>query len=139
LRIHELAEKGEPLTGDKFNEVYLEIVRKYYGHDKGVCTVDDEIKAEWAYIPHFYYNFYVYQYATSFTASAALSEKVLAGDKAATQKFLDFLSAGGSDYPIELLKKAGVDMTTSEPFDLTMKKMNHIIDEMEKILARSKR
>jgi oligoendopeptidase F len=139
LRIHGLAEKGEPLTGDKFNELYLEIVRKYYGHDKGVCTVDDEIKAEWAYIPHFYYNFYVYQYATSFTASAALSEKVLAGDKAATQKFLDFLSAGGSDYPIELLKKAGVDMTTSEPFDLTMKKMNHIIDEMEKILARSKR
>ena len=138
LRIHELAEKGEPLTGDKFNEVYLEIVRKYYGHDKGVCTVDDEIKAEWAYIPHFYYNFYVYQYATSFTASAALSEKVLGGDKSATKKYIEFLSAGGSDYPIELLKKAGVDMTTSEPFELTMKKMNSIIDQMEKILDKKK-
>ena len=138
LRIHELAEKGEPLTGDKFNEVYLEIVRKYYGHDKGVCTVDDEIKAEWAYIPHFYYNFYVYQYATSFTASAALSEKVLGGDKSATKKYIEFLSAGGSDYPIELLKKSGVDMTTSEPFELTMKKMNSIIDQMEKILDKKK-
>ncbi len=139
LAIHELAEKGEALTGDKFNEVYAGITKKYYGHDQGICIVDDEIKAEWAYIPHFYYNFYVYQYATSFTASAALSEQVLAGDKAATQKYIDFLSAGGSDYPIELLKKAGVDMTTSLPLDLTMKKMNRVMDEMEAILKKMKK
>jgi len=134
LRIHDLAEKGEALTGDRLNELYREITRKYYGHDKGVCIVDDEIKSEWSYIPHFYYNFYVYQYATAFTASAALSEQVLAGDKAATKRYIDFLSAGGSDYPINLLKKAGVDMTTSQPFELTMKKMNRVMDEMEKIL-----
>jgi oligoendopeptidase F len=139
LRIHELAEKGESLTGDDLDKVYLEITRKYYGHDKGVCTVDDEIKAEWAFIPHFYYNFYVYQYATAFTASAALSEKVMAGDKAATKKYLEFLSAGSSDYAINLLKKAGVDMTTSEPLELTMKKMNRVMDEMEKILDKIKR
>ena len=138
LRIHEMAEKGEPLTGEVLNQVYDEIVKKYYGHDKKICIVDDEIKAEWMFIPHFYYNFYVYQYATSFTASAALSERTLAGDKDATKKYIEFLSAGGSDYPIELLKKAGVDMTTSEPFDLTMKKMNRVMDEMEKILDKKK-
>ncbi|MGB2867308.1 MAG: oligoendopeptidase F [Bacteroidota bacterium] len=134
LRIHEMAEKGEALTGDVLDDLYAEITKNYYGHDKGVCVVDDEVKAEWAYIPHFYYNFYVYQYATSFTASTALSEQVLAGDKTATKRYLDFLSAGGSDYPIELLKKAGVDMTTSKPFELTMKKMNRVMDEMERIL-----
>jgi oligoendopeptidase F len=136
LKIHEMAEKGEPLTGDALNKAYDEIVKKYYGHDQKVCIVDDEIQAEWMFIPHFYYNFYVFQYATSFTASAALSEQVLAGDKAATKKYIEFLSAGGSDYPIELLKKAGVDMTTSAPFDLTMKKMNRVMDEMEKILTK---
>jgi oligoendopeptidase F len=139
LRIHEMAEKNVPLTGDVLNNVYDEIVKKYYGHQQGVCIVDDEIKAEWMYIPHFYYNFYVFQYATSFTASTALSERVLAGDKDATKKYIEFLSAGGSEYPIDLLKKAGVDMTTSEPFDLTMKKMNRVMDEMEKILDRMKK
>jgi len=138
LRIHEMAEKSEPLTGDVLNQVYDEIVKKYYGHDKNICIVDDEIKAEWMYIPHFYYNFYVYQYATAYTASAALSERTLAGDKEATKKYIEFLSSGGSDYPIPLLKKAGVDMTTSEPFDLTMKKMNRVMDEMEKILDKKK-
>ncbi len=136
LRIHEMAEKGESLTGDVLNKVYEEIVRKYYGHDQKVCLVDDEIKAEWMYIPHFYYNFYVYQYATAYTASAALSERTLGGDRESTQKYIQFLSSGGSDYAIDLLKKAGVDMTTSEPFDLTMKKMNRVMDEMEKILDR---
>jgi oligoendopeptidase F len=139
LRIHTMAEKGEPLTGDVLNKEYDDIVKKYYGHDKGVCIVDDEIKAEWMYIPHFYYNFYVYQYATAYTASAALSERTIAGDKASTEKYLSFLSSGGSDYPINLLKKAGVDMTTSEPFELTMKKMNRVMDEMEKILDKMKK
>jgi oligoendopeptidase F len=133
-----MAEKGEPLTGDVLNKVYDEIVKKYYGHDKNICIIDDEIKAEWMYIPHFYYNFYVYQYATSFTASAALSERTIAGDKTSTEKYIKFLSSGGSDYPIELLKKAGVDMTTSEPFDLTMIKMNRVMDEMEIILDKKK-
>jgi oligoendopeptidase F len=138
LRTHEMAEKGEPLTGDALSKLYADITKKYYGHDKGVCVVDDYIQHEWAYIPHFYRNFYVFQYATSFTASAALSEKVLAGDPAATKRYLTFLSSGGSKYPIDLLKEAGVDMTTDEPLELTMRKMNRVMDEMEKILAKKK-
>lgn len=139
MRIHEVAEKGQALTGEKFSEIYQDITRKYYGHDKGVCVVDDEIKYEWTYIPHFYMNFYVYQYATSFTASAALSEKALQGDKEAIKKYLTFLSGGSSKYPVDLLKDAGVDMTTSQPFDLTMQKMNRVMDEIEVILKRMKK
>jgi oligoendopeptidase F len=137
LRVHEIAEKGEPLTGDTLSKLYADITKKYYGHDKGVCIVDDYIQHEWSFIPHFYRNFYVFQYATSFTASAALSEKVLAGDAAATKRYLTFLSAGGSRYPIDLLKDAGVDMTSDEPLTLTMQKMNRVMDEMEKILAKT--
>lgn len=135
LKIHELGERGEPLTGDVFDSLYYDITKRYYGHDQNVCIVDDEIRSEWAYIPHFFYNFYVYQYATSFTASAALSEQVQSGDRNAVKRYLEFLSAGSSDYPINLLRKAGVDMTTAGPFALTMKKMNRVMDEMEKILG----
>jgi oligoendopeptidase F len=135
LRLHEMAERNEPLTGESIDKAYLEITRKYYGHDKKVCEVPDYVAHEWAFIPHFYLNFYVFQYATSFTASEALASKVLAGDPAATKRYLAFLSAGGSKYPIELLKDAGVDMTTSEPLQLTLKKMNAVMDEMERILA----
>ena len=135
LRMHEMAEKGEPITGDALAKLYTEITKKYYGHDQGVCIVDDYIAHEWAFIPHFYRNFYVFQYATSFTASAALSEKVKAGDPAATKRYLTFLASGGSKYPIDLLKDAGVDMTTDEPLELTIKKMNRVMDEMEKLIA----
>jgi oligoendopeptidase F len=134
LRVHEKAEKGEPLTGDELDKLYGDLTRKYYGHDKKVCIVDDYIAHEWAFIPHFYRNFYVFQYATSFTASSALAEKVMAGDPAATKRYLSFLGAGGSKYPIDLLKDAGVDMTTDEPLALTIKKMNRVMDEMEKLL-----
>jgi oligoendopeptidase F len=136
LRAHEMAEKGEPLTGDALSQLYADITKKYYGHDKKVCIVDDYIQHEWAFIPHFYRNFYVFQYATSFTASAALSEKVLAGDAAATKRYLTFLGSGGSKYPIDLLKDAGVDMTSDEPLTLTMQKMNRVMDEMEKLIAK---
>ncbi|MGC2474381.1 MAG: oligoendopeptidase F [Candidatus Sulfotelmatobacter sp.] len=134
LRMHEMVEKGEPLTGDSLGKLYSEIVKKYYGNDQGVCIVDDYIANEWAYIPHFYNSFYVFQYATSFTASSALSEKVLAGEPGATERYLKFISSGKSKYPIDLLKDAGVDMTTDEPLELTVKKMNRVMDEMEKLL-----
>jgi oligoendopeptidase F len=136
LKIHELAEQGQALTGEKLDQIYLDLTRNYYGHDEGVCIVDDYIQSEWSYIPHFYYNFYVYQYATSFTASQAFSEQVLEGNKEITEKYLQFLSAGGSEYPIELLKQTGVDMTSSQPFDLTISKMNKVMDEVETILKR---
>ena len=138
LRMHEMAKKGEPITGDALSKLYLEIAKKYYGHDQGVCVVDPYIAHEWSYIPHFYRDFYVFQYATSFTASSALAEKVKAGDREATKRYLAFLSAGGSKYPVDLLKDAGVDMTTDEPLDLTIKLMNRIMDEMEKTLAKKR-
>ena len=121
--------KGEPLTGEAADKAYLEITRKYYGHDQKICEVPDYIAHEWAFIPHFYLNFYVFQYATSFTASAALEAKVKAGDPEARKRYLAFISAGGSKYPIDLLKDAGVDMTTSEPLDATMARMNRVMDE----------
>ena len=135
LRLHEMAEKREPITGDALAKLYLDITRRYYGHDQKVTVVDDYIAHEWSFVPHFYRDFYVFQYATSFTAAEALSAKVLSGDKEATKRYLTFLSAGGSDYPVELLKKAGVDMTTDEPLDLTIRKMNAVMDEMEKLLS----
>ena len=98
---------------------------------------DDYVAHEWSFIPHFYRNFYVYQYATSFTASSALSEKVLSGDPAATKRYLTFLGSGGAKYPIDLLKDAGVDMTTDEPLDLTMRKMNRVMDEVDKLLTQT--
>lgn len=139
LRIHEAAEKGQPLTGESLSKMYLELVKSYYGSDKGICKIDNNLEMEWAYIPHFYYGFYVYQYSTSFTASIALAEKVMSGDPDALKRYIDFLSAGGSDYPIELLKKAGVDMTTSDPLDKTISSMNKVMDEIEKILDKKKK
>lgn len=134
LAIHELAEAGEPLTSDVLNNKYGEIIRKYYGHDQGVCKIDELYNNEWSFIPHFYYNFYVYQYATSFTASMALAENIIKGDAASQQKYLAFLSAGGSKYPIDLLKDAGVDMTSDVPFTKTIRMMTQIMDEVEGIL-----
>lgn len=138
LRMHEMAQKGQPITGEALAALYMDITKRYYGHDQGVCIVDDYIRHEWSYIPHFYRDFYVFQYATSFTASEALAQKVKAGSAEATAKYLAFLAAGGSKYPIDLLKDAGVDMTTDEPLDLTVKEMNRVMDEMEQILARRK-
>jgi oligoendopeptidase F len=139
LQIHKKVQDGEALTGDNLNALYLDITRKYYGHGKRVCTVDDVMESEWMIVSHFYYNFYVYQYATAFTASAALSEQVLAGDGIARTRYIDFLSSGSSDYPINLLKSAGVDMTTSLPFVLTMQKMNRVMDEMERISSKKRK
>ena len=138
LRIHEAVEKGMPLTGEYLSNLYYEIVKKYYGHDQGVCIVDDYIHMEWAYIPHFYYNYYVYQYSTSFTASISLAKRVLDGEEGMREGYLEFLSAGGSDYPIALLKKAGIDMTGSEVFDSTIAAMNEVMDEIENILDKKK-
>ncbi len=136
LAIHQKAENGEPLTGDTLTEIYGDILRRYYGHDQGTCDINDLYCVEWAYVPHFYYNFYVYQYATSFTASTALSETILSGEEDAVERTIEFLSAGGSDYPIPILKKVGVDMMTRDPFDKTIAVMNRVMDQIEEILDR---
>jgi oligoendopeptidase F len=136
LRMHEMGQKGQAVTGDALAKLYIDITKKYYGHDQGVAVVDEYIAHEWSMIPHFYRDFYVFQYATSFTASEALAQKVKAGDAEATKRYLAFLGSGGSKYPVDLLKDAGVDMTTDEPLDLTMREMNRVMDQMEAILAR---
>jgi oligoendopeptidase F len=138
LAIHETAEKGEPLTGDALTRIYGDILRRYYVDSEGTCRIADRDCVEWAYVPHFYLDFYVYQYATSFTASTALSEEILSGEKGAVGRAIKFLSAGGSDYPVSILKQAGVDMTTSQPFDKTMVVMNDVMDRIEAILDRKK-
>jgi oligoendopeptidase F len=138
LQMHQMAQRGEPITGAGLAKLYLDVTKKYYGHDQGVCVVDDYVAHEWSLVPHFYSPFYVYQYATSFTASTALAQNVSAGGTAgteATRRYLAFLAAGGSKYPIDLLKDAGVDMTTDQPLELTIREMNRIMDEMERLLT----
>ena len=139
LRLHEMAEKGEPFTGESLSKTYLELLRTYYGHAAGVCQVDDFCSSEWTYIHHFWaYNFYVYQYATSLTASSALS-KAIRDEGAGTKTrdaYIKMLSSGNSKYPIDLLKDAGVDMTTSVPFKASMAEMNEIMDQMEALLSK---
>ena len=134
--MHEMGWKGEPITGDALAGRYLDITKRYYGHDQGIVVVDDYVTHEWSYIPHFYSDFYVFQYATSFTAAETLAARVLAGDGATTARYLTFLGSGGSKYPIDLLKEAGVDMTTDEPLTITIQTMNRIMDAIEEILAR---
>lgn len=145
LRIHEIAEKGEALTGEKLTDIYRGLLKEYYGDAAGVCKINDLYGAEWAYIPHFYSDFYVYQYATSMVASAKIAAGMRAeaqdesGSTARRDAYLQMLSAGSSKSPIDLLKDAGVDMTTSAPFAAAMKEMNDVMDEMEKILAEKDR
>jgi oligoendopeptidase F len=128
--IHEKAENGEPLTADLLCEIYKRLNEEYYGED---IVIDDDIKMEWARIPHFYTSFYVYQYATGFSAAIALSEKILNEGEPAVERYLNFLKSGGSDYPISLLQKAGVDMTTPEPVTAALKMFAKLLDEMEKL------
>jgi oligoendopeptidase F len=136
LKMHEAVEKGIPLTGKTLSELYMEIVKKYYGHDQGICLIDDYIHMEWSYIPHFYLNYYVFQYSTSFTASISLAKRLLDGEPGAKERYMEFISAGGSDDPIALLKNVGVDMTGSQVFESTIAAMNELMDQMEEILDR---
>lgn len=138
LAIHSQVEKGEPLTGDSLNSAYLGILKRYYGHDAGVTHIDDAYAVEWAYIPHFYYNFYVYQYATSIAASSLLAEDVLSKKPGAVDRYLGLLRAGGSDDPYLLLQRAGVDMATPAPYDALARRMNRIMDQIEAILTKRK-
>ena len=135
LRMHDMGLKGEPITGEALASVYMGLTKRYYGHDAGVLVVDDYVTHEWSYIPHFYSDFYVFQYATSFTAAEMLAARVLAGDADTTARYLTFISSGGSKYPIDLLLEAGVDMTTDEPLTVTMRTMNRVMDEIETILG----
>ncbi|GHO86019.1 oligoendopeptidase F [Dictyobacter formicarum] len=131
-QIHSQAEKGEALTADTLTTLYAGLNEKYYG---GEAVIDDLIGIEWARIPHFYYNFYVYQYATGISAASALVQQILKEGQPAVERYLKFLSSGSSDYSIELLKKAGVDMATPEPVRQTFQLFETHLSQMEELLG----
>jgi oligoendopeptidase F len=129
--IYQKAQAGEALTPDLLTSLYYALNQKYHGE---AMISDKEIGLEWARIPHFYYNYYVYQYATGFSAATALSKQILTEGKRAVDRYTEFLKAGNSDYPIEVLKKAGVDMTTAEPIRLALKDFEEKLNELEQLL-----
>src|SRR5699024_4102323 len=131
-QIHLEQQKGTALTADKLTEMYYALNQKYFGDE---MHIDEEIGLEWARIPHFYYNYYVYQYATGYSAATALANAILTEGDSAVTRFLDFLKAGSSDFPIEVLKKAGVDMTTKAPIYAALEVFEEKLNEMEQLLS----
>ena len=131
LQINEIVEKGDTLTSDSLNQIYYDLNKLYYGAD---MVIDPEIASEWARIPHFFYNYYVYQYATGFSAAIALATKILTEGEPAVQNYLEFLSSGSSTDPISLLKIAGVDMSSPAPIEDALNQFDELITEMEKLL-----
>jgi len=123
--IHAKIDSGEALTPDVLCEEYYNLNKKYYGQE---LVLDDDISLEWARIPHFYYNFYVYKYAVGFSAAKSLSRPIIAGDERAVERYMSFLESGGSDYPLELLKKAGVDMSSPAPIEECVKSFKESLD-----------
>jgi len=136
LKIHELVEAGEALSGEKMTEVYEELIRQYHGSDEGILTYDQAYAIEWAFIPHFYRNFYVFQYATSIAGGTMFAERFLDGDQKARDDYLAVLSAGGSRYAYELLREYGIDLATDAPYDALIARMVRVMDEIEQILDR---
>ncbi|MGZ5067163.1 MAG: oligoendopeptidase F [Usitatibacter sp.] len=134
--VHARVDKGESLTGEKLTKIYGEILRRYHGEKDGVVKIDDLYTVEWAFIPHFYSSFYVYQYATSIAASSLFAESVLKGEPGARERYLKLLGAGSSDYPYDLVKAAGVDLASPAPYQAVAARMNRIMDEIEAIQAR---
>lgn len=131
--IHQKAQNGEALTAELFTKEYYELNKRYFGEED--IVIDEEIGLEWSRIPHFYYNYYVYQYATGFSAATALSSQILSEGEPAVERYLGFLKAGSSDYPIEVLKKAGVDMTSAEPIEAALKVFEEKLNELEQLLS----
>lgn len=129
---HAMAEEGKTLTAEALSKLYYDLNVKYFGDD---IVVDKEIEIEWARIPHFYYNFYVYQYATGYSAAMALSRKILDEGEPAVKNYIKFLSSGSSASPIDLLKIAGVDMTTPEPINSALSVFGKLIDELDNLLS----
>ncbi|WP_107572312.1 oligoendopeptidase F [Clostridioides difficile] len=129
--VHERVENGEPLTADEFTDIYYKLNEKYYGKS---AIVDKQIGIEWARIPHFYSNFYVYKYATGFSAASALSQQILSEGSTAVDRYINFLKSGGSEYPLEQLKSAGVDMTKKESIEEALNVFAELVNKLEKEL-----
>jgi oligoendopeptidase F len=131
LRIHDLAEAGEGISGERFTALYLELLRKYHGAG---MEIDPLYAIEWAYIPHFYRTFYVFQYATSISGAVFFAQSVLRGGAAERERYLDALRAGGSDYPVDILRHAGLDMSTPAPYQALVAEFGRVMDQAEALL-----
>ncbi|HBF0441035.1 TPA: oligoendopeptidase F [Clostridioides difficile] len=129
--VHQRVESGEPLTADEFTNIYYKLNEKYYGKS---AIVDKQIGIEWARIPHFYSNFYVYKYATGFSAASDLSQQILSEGSTAVDRYINFLKSGGSEYPLEQLKSAGVDMTKKESIEEALNVFAELVNKLEKEL-----
>jgi oligoendopeptidase F len=136
LAMHQWVEKGQTLTPDWLDKTYLGLTRHYYGHKLGIISVNKYIENEWSNVPHFYYNFYVYQYSTGIAAASALANMVLKGSDSERNRYMDFLKSGGSKYPLDTLKDAGVDLTTPQPIVMAVRKFDEIVSQMETIVKR---
>jgi oligoendopeptidase F len=136
LAIHTEAEKGEPLTGARLSAIYLDLLKRYHGDDKGVMKIDDPYGVEWAFIPHFYRGFYVYQYATSLSGATWFAEQFMGGDTKVRDNFIKVLKAGGSAHPHDiLLNEAGLDMRKPDAYQAVVRRMNSIMDRIEVLQA----
>jgi oligoendopeptidase F len=131
LRIHEQLEQGQALSGARMSEMYCGLLRKYYGEAAGVMKIDPAYCVEWAFIPHFFLDFYLYQYATSMAGAAYMTDAILKEGAPARDRFLTMLRAGASDYPYELYRRAGIDMATPAPYRALIARMNRIMDQIE--------
>ena len=128
---HGKVEEGEPLTAEDFNNIYYDLNKKYYGES---CEVNEEIALEWARIPHFYSNFYVYKYATGFSAASALSKQILEEGESAVSRYKEFLKSGGSEFPLDQLRKAGIDMEKKESVDEALHVFKDLVNHLKKEL-----
>jgi oligoendopeptidase F len=133
LAIHEEIESGRPLSGARLSDMYCGLLKRYYGEAQGVMKIDPAYCIEWAFIPHFYNQFYVWQYATSMAGAAAFTDAILKQGAGARGRFLKMLRAGGSDYPYDLYKAAGIDMATPAPYQALAARMNRLMDEIERL------
>ena len=133
--MYNVVEEDEVLTASTLNDKYLELLEKYHGTDKNIMSFDKVYANEWSYIPHFYYNFYVYTYATSFISSVIISTKILNGDKEQLEKYLTLLKSGGSDYPVELLKTAGLDLTDENCYKIAFDEFSKHLTELKNLLS----
>ncbi|MBS4174844.1 oligoendopeptidase F [Bacillus sp. FJAT-49736] len=129
---HELAEKGNPLNAKLFNEVFEKLFKEYNGDQ---IVLDEEVKYGWSRIPHFYRPFYVYKYATGFASAVHIANRILEGDSKTKEAYLEFLKSGSSEYPLDLLKKTGVDLTSPEPVENALKQFKELVEEFSKVIT----
>ena len=132
LAVNDLGTKGEGLSGEKMAAIYLDLLKRYHGPK---VTIEPDYASEWSAVPHFYFGFYVWQYATSITAANFFAQKLMHGTPADRENYLTMLRSGGSDYGYNLLKKGGLDMATAEPYRLIVDSFSKVLDQAEALLA----